>query len=124
MMNFETPLSFALVKEANGIKISYSDLMEISQGGPVTGLLAINNTEIPYHRFGGPNLYKEDLLFAPILVKKFLGVCFKIAKINIHTLSMQIIGKRRDLIFLDKIENELIFFYTDLDKTILQCCYW
>lgn len=53
-----------------------------------------------------------------VYVKKFLGSGFKLAKINIENLTVKIFGKSRDLIFIDHINDNRIYFYEDINKTV------
>lgn len=119
MDKFEDPTQFDIQKNISGIEIAYSDLMEISQGGPEIGYILINGIPIKSHRFGGPSLNQGDNLYIPIYVKRVLGTGFKIAKINIKTLELELLGKTKTLIFLDRIENNRTCYFEDVDKTIV-----
>lgn len=100
------------------VEVIYSGLMEISQGGPEVGTISVNGMTILSYRFGGPFLSKDKYIFAPVYVKKFFGFGFKLAKINTKDLNVEILGKIKDLIFLDKTEGNRVYFFEDLDKTI------
>ncbi|MGN6437320.1 MAG: hypothetical protein ACTHMM_12335 [Agriterribacter sp.] len=120
MNAFEDPIQFDVQKKIGDIEIAYSDLTEIVQGGPQVGMISINGRTIDSKLFGGPCLYDDEYCYVPILIKRFLGNGFKLAKINMKTFHIELIGKARDLIFLETIENNKIFFFEDLDKTSCQ----
>ena len=117
MKNFETPTDFETSITLNGITIAFNNLQEISQGGPVVGNLLIDN-KIVYGTFGGPFLNENEFLFIPIYLKKrFFGWGFKLAKIDLNNGHCYIVGSIKKLIFLDKIEKDVIYFYEDFYKT-------
>jgi hypothetical protein len=92
--------------------------MEIAQGGPEIGTLSINGKILsPSLRFGGPAIYKDGTIYVPVFIRRFCISGFRICKINSETLDIEIIGKMKALIFLDKIEDDLIYFFEDLDRT-------
>lgn len=118
MMNlFEDPTQFAINKKVGEIQIMYFDLMEIAQGGPLSGYISINGKTME-GRFGGPFLIKDNYIYIPILEKKFFGIGFKLARINTFTLEIKRLSKIKDLIFLEKIEENKIYFFEDISKTI------
>src|SRR5690606_31380551 len=121
MNRFEDPIQFDMKKKVGDVEIAYSDLMEISQGGPEVGNLSING-KIVEGRYGGPAICQDEYVYAPAHVKKFLGIGFKLARINIATLEVEHLSKTKDLIFLDKIEENRIYFFEDLSKTIQKHC--
>lgn len=117
MSRFEDPIQFDIKKKIGDVDIAYSDLMEISQGGPEVGSLSING-KIVEGRYGGPAICKDEYVYVPAHVKKFLGTGFKLARINANTLEVEYLSKIKDLIFLDKIEGNRIYFFEDMSKTI------
>lgn len=119
MSKFESPQQFDLTKIIDGIEIKYLNLMEISQGGPEIGNISINGKILTDHRFGGPFLHDNQYIFIPLYTKSFLSSGFKLAKIMIETLSIELIGKTKNLIYLYKIENSKVFYYQDLEKSEL-----
>lgn len=117
MNRFEDPIQFDIKKKIGDIEIIYSDLMEISQGGPEVGNLIING-KVVEGRYGGPAICKDEYIYVPVYVKKFLGMGFKLARINANTLKVERLGKIKDLIFLEKIEGNQVYFFEDMSKTI------
>ena len=117
MIKFENPMQFNLHKESDSIKVDYSNLMEIAQGGPEIGNLFINGKQVKNYRFGGPCIIQNDFIFVPVYIKRFFGTCFKLSKINSKDFSIKIIGKSKDLIYLDKIESNKIYFFEDINKS-------
>ena len=116
MINLEDPIQFIEEKTVGDVLISYTNLMEISQGGPVVGNLAINGRRIK-GRFGGPSLVDGNFLYLPSQVKRFLGTCFKLAQIDISTLEIQKLGRNEHIIFLDKKDGNKIYYFNDMQKS-------
>lgn len=117
MNKFEDPIQFDIKKKVGDIEIIYSCLLEISQGGPVVGNISINGKMVQ-GLYGGPPLFKDDYIYIPSFGKKFLGTGFKLARINTTTLEVEHLSKTKDLIFLDKIERNRIYFFEDINKTV------
>jgi hypothetical protein len=115
--NYENPIEFDISKKIEGLHVLYTDLFEISQGGPEVGTLCINGKCISNYFFGGPFLKNGDYLYTPVLIKKFLGTGFKLAEINVITLNVSELGKLKNMIFLEKVIGNEIFFFEDLNKT-------
>ena len=120
MMNFEDPIQFNLNKKLGSVEVSYSNLMEISQGGPEIGDLSVNGKLIEGYRFGGPCIIDDEFVFAPVYVKKFFGTGFKLSKIDVRKLEVTMLGKSKDLIYLDKVKGGKIYFFEDISKTTLR----
>ncbi len=116
MNKFESPIQFDLMKKFGEVEIEYSNLREISQGGPEVGTLSVNG-KIIEGLYGGPALYKDKYIYMPAFVKKFLGTGFKLVRINLDTLEEEILSKTKDLIFLDKIVGNRIYYFEDISKT-------
>ncbi len=117
MRIWENPIQFEVKKKSGNVELVYSDLMEISQGGPEVGNLSING-EIVQGLYGGPALCRSDYVYVPAYVKKILGAGFRLAKIDVATLEVELLGKTKDLIFLDRVEGSQIYFFEDLDRSI------
>lgn len=115
MKNFEDPIQFCALNEINGVKIVYSELMEISQGGPEVGKISINGVALKGF-YGGPILSKNDCIYIPFYIKKIFGTGFKLVRINIFTHIIEYLSNTENLIYLDKIEDNLVFYYVDIEK--------
>lgn len=115
MMITQNPISFIATKEFPNFKLNYINLMEIGQGGPEIGSVLINDKKIPTYLFGGPFLYFDEYVYMPVYLKSFFYKGFKIAKINIETLKVEILGKYENLINLYKIDGNYIYYYKDMD---------
>lgn len=116
MNNLETPLDFSKNKNLNGNIIQYINLMELCQGCPETGNIMINNNIINNHKFGGPLFeYKNDI-FLPIYTKTLFKRGFKVARINLKTLEITKFGSITNFVYFDKIENNKIYYYSDIKK--------
>ena len=116
MKSFETPWEFDLEKKVGKYVFHYKNVMEVSQGGPEIGLLMKNTQLVSEDKFGGPVLYDEKYIYAPLFVRGFFKSGFKLAKINIETLEIKLLGSVKPIIHLDKIENNRIYFFSDMEK--------
>ena len=115
--NYETPMNFDIQKNIEGLDVRYSELMEIAQGSPEVGFIYINGVKVQCKdRFGGPFLVHRECLYVPIFIRRFFNSGFKLAKIDIRTLEIEMIGSVHGLIFLSRIENSKVYFFEDLDK--------
>ena len=117
MSKFENPIQFDIKKIVDNNEINYSNLSEVSQGGPEVGNLSINGKMIK-GRYGGPAFYNNHYVYVPAQAKKFFGTGFKLARVNVNTFEIEYLSKTKDLIFIDKIEKNRIYFYEDMCKTI------
>lgn len=120
MKKFENPIQFDIKKKINDVEVVYTDLMEVSQGGPEIGTILIGGEPVTSYRFGGPCLHKGDYIYAPAYIKKLLKAGFRLSRINMKNRKVKLLGELKDLIFLDKIEGNRIYYYEDLDKTTHQ----
>ncbi len=111
----EDPADFETSIRIGDVEITYSNLMEISQGGPVVGDLSVNGEKLK-GRYGGPLLYKDHCIYVPVQVRKFLGTGFKLAKVDVVDNVSQLTGKFEYLIFLDKIADGCIYFFKDIGR--------
>jgi hypothetical protein len=115
MKKYESPMFFLTRQTINGLEISYSDLMEVCQGGPEVGILSVNGNPIPSYRFGGPLLYNNGYLYAPAFDRRWL---FKLAEIDVRTLDVTVRGESQKVIFFDRMENKRLYFFQDMEKTL------
>ncbi len=116
-MNLESPIQFQVKKSKGNIKIEYKELMEISQGSPEIGKLLIND-RVQEGFYGGPALIEGKYVYAPIYEKNFFKSGFKLIKINVETFDVKFLTKKKNLIFLDKIKDDFIYFFESIDKGI------
>lgn len=121
MNHFEDPFQFKIVKNIGNIKVEYINLMEVVQGGPEIGNLSINGNQLQGY-YGGPLLYHEDFIYIPSYRNNFFQSGFKLVKINIKTFNIKVLSKKKDLIFLYKIKDNQLYYYEDVEKTILKHC--
>ncbi|PZD77465.1 hypothetical protein [Mesonia sp. K7] len=121
--NLETPIQFITNKFLNrNLKITYTDLREISQGGPEVGYILINDIKFTDYLYGGPFLYFNKKIYIPQFRSKLFGNGFKIAEINISSREIKTYGKTKDLIFLDKVEKDKVFYFKDMERKLY--CYF
>lgn len=112
---FDTPIDFIPDLLIDDYHIQYINLHEIAQGSPVIGYLCINGNRINGYRFGGPFLFEYPYLYIPALQRS----SFVITRIDLRNNEIAFIGNLMDYICLEKLENNTIFYYTDLDKKTL-----
>jgi len=114
--NFQTPVDFNDKVVIDNVVIEYHDLHEISQGGPVVGSLSINKEIIGDSLFGGPFLIHDNSIYIPAYVKKFIGWHFRLMKINMSNFDRTFIGNTKNLIFLNRVESNYIYYFEDISK--------
>ena len=119
MRNFESPFQFLPAKTCGAVKVRYTGMVEISQGGPLVGSLFINESRVD-GRYGGPCLCHINSIILPRVKPKLFGIKFTLVKINLLSLQVNYLGVDRDIILLDSIIADKVFFYSDLDKSIQQ----
>ncbi|OCG31808.1 hypothetical protein A9G34_05375 [Gilliamella sp. Choc4-2] len=115
----DDPINFQSQFILNNLEIDYINLMEVNQGSPLVGNLLINKSNLFKEiLFGGPFLYDDQnrLIYIPMFIRKFCVVGFKLSVINLEKKTINYLGKIEDLIFLRKIENNKIYFYTNIMK--------
>ncbi|WP_065217802.1 MULTISPECIES: hypothetical protein [Butyricimonas] len=120
MTLFETPWDFDYKKIFNDRIIEYSDVQEIVQGGPEIGKFSIDNKTFKEKLFGGPCLNHGEFIYLPIYVRKFLNRGFQLCRINLSSRELDILTPFENLIYLDRIEDNKIYYYIDLEKTKLK----
>ncbi len=116
MNRFEDPMQFVDVAHFGDLEIRYSNLLEISQGGPAVGNLSINGQQLQ-GLYGGPILCHDTSIFAPSLVKKLFGTGFRLAKINVLNHEVEYLSTIQNLIFLDEIKDSKVFYFLDFART-------
>ncbi|MCO6149388.1 hypothetical protein [Flavobacterium sp. NRK1] len=117
-MKNENPISFITVVRQNLFSLEYKNLREFGQGGPVIGELYFNEKRILKFLFGGPYLKDKNNLYIPLFINNFFSKKFKIAVINVNTLKIKTIGISENLIWLYKIEDDYIYYYTNIDASV------
>ena len=117
MTNLDTPMDFQIEKYFGNHKLKYVNLTEITQGGPEVGNIMIDDRTISSFFFGGPVINKNNFVYIPIFDKTFFKRGFKLGQINLETLEVNAFGKNKNFIFLDKIEDDIIYYFEDLEKT-------
>ncbi|MFS9037644.1 hypothetical protein [Streptococcus timonensis] len=114
----ETPLEFQEKNFFDEWEVSYLDLMEVNQGSPLVGSLSINGQVIIKEQgFGGPLLYFNKKIYIPVFIRRFWVVGFRLAILNLDDLSIEYIGGIEDLVYLKEINDNRIYFYTDIYKS-------
>lgn len=114
----QDPINFISEIEINGNLFNYSSLFEIVQGGPEVGFFSINNRQIQGVKFGGPFITNGNYVYIPMFVKKWYKSGFQLAQIDIRNLNVKPIGKIKDIVFIEKVEDDNIIVFEDLNKTI------
>lgn len=113
----DNPVDFRFELEFPNAKVVFLELMEICQGGPVVGFLNINGRQVSYsERFGGPVLYEDGYIYAPLFIRKFFVAGFKLCRIKIASLEIEYLSNIQDLFYLDRIDGNRIYFFEDVSR--------
>ncbi len=112
------PWNFPDVLKSDEITVEYSDIKEVGQGSPLVGKLSINGQSLPSgYDFGGPALIGSKAVFVPRFVQK--KRMFELCKINPETRAIKTLITPLHIIWPDKIENGILYFYSDMNRTAL-----
>ncbi len=110
-----SPTDFPDTYKIGALTISYDNLMEISQGGPVVGRLLIDGEVFGNNLlFGGPFVIEKKRVYIPLFIRKFCVTGFKVCAINLESLSYELISPMEDVIFLDYSDNGFLYYYNTL----------
>ncbi len=97
--------------------IEFGVLHNFAKEGPLYGNLIIDGSIVSNAKcngFGGPVLFKDELLYVPLYqyaTSKFDIVGAYIAEVNLVTKSVRIIGTKYPMVYIDHMEDSLIYFY-------------
>src|SRR5688572_13577990 len=116
-MAFVQPFGFKDKFDYSGHSIQYIELSEIGQGGPEVGSLYIDGVNNFNKFFSVPLIYYNQYMFIPVLQRSLFGSGFKIGIIDLNNLSLKVWGKKENLILFDKVINDVIYYYTDINNT-------
>ena len=120
-MSLSDPTSLQRKYSLAGHDVEYRGLMELCQGGPEIGDLFVNGKRIGGDtRFGGPLLQHAEAIYIPVFTKSFLSSGFTLTQVELESGKVSMIGKRRALIYLDRIESGVVYYYIDTGKTHLE----
>jgi hypothetical protein len=101
-----------------GVNIRLEMHHEIGQGGPEIGVLLIDGiNEFPGYFFGSPLIMVENYIYIPVFVKSFIGTGFKIGRVSINSFSVKLYGKKEDIIILDKVEDNTVFYFNSIKRS-------
>ena len=98
------PWDFLTTYNVDSCLIEFREMCNFFKEGPLCGQLYVNGKLIDYPQcdgFGGPPLITKEYLYTPVYQRNLLG--FKdiigafIAEIDLHNLSVRIIGKKQEL---------------------------
>lgn len=117
MNKFEIPIQFELEKTVKGRVTKYLNVMEVSQGDPNVGDVSIDGDILLNYRFNDPILHQGEFIYLPLLVKSIFNTGFKISKLKIETKKVDIISKMNNLIYLDSIYKNGIYYFIDMQKS-------
>lgn len=116
----DTPWAFTTDLQYDKWHIKYSKLTEICQGGPLVGNLIINGQNVFSDKsFGGPLLYFDNIVIVPMFTHKIFVSGFKLSIIELGTMRLRLEKGIYDLIYLDRIEENRILFYQDMNRNKL-----
>lgn len=117
-MNLNTPTDFSEKEEIGENVIEYLNLIEVCQDGPIIGNIRINGKIINSSlRFGSPIAINNNNLYIPVYKNTLLKAGFKLCEINFQTFNVTEIGKIKDLIYINNVENNKLFYFEDVCKT-------
>ncbi len=114
-----TPWNISRQVDTGELAIHYGKITEVCQGGPEIGTLWING-KMPFHSdmFGGPMIIQENkAVFLPRFDRRRRQ--FELCRIDLDTLRISILTPPRNLIWLDKLEDDILYFYEDLNREAL-----
>lgn len=114
--NFETPLDYQINKTYKNINVKMINIRELSQGGPLVGNITINNL-LFNGVFGGPFFINEEYVFLSIYQKGVWQSGFYLCTINLKDYTINRFGKKKGVICVDRVENDKIWYYENLNKT-------
>ena len=104
-----------------GTRIKYSDITEMGQGGPEIGRLLIDEVNhFPEYRFSGPFLLHTKFLYIPVFFRKWLGIAFRLGRIDLHTFKIELFGKKENLILIQEIKDGELFYFTHINNTTVK----
>lgn len=115
----DTPVHFIHTIQTERHLIEYRNVVEILGEKIGVGSLYINDLIISKRYFGAPFLYTESDIILPVLIRTMWKNSFKIGLIDLINNELKIIGEKKDLIFLEKVADDMIYYYTDLEKSVL-----
>lgn len=115
----DSPWNFKTSNQIGGIwKIEYKNLIEINQGAPLVGNLCVNGVFLPGSSlFGSPFIYIDNSLYLPMFIRRFCLSGFILSRVDLVTMQISTIGKIKNLIYLDNLQNNTLKYYTDIAKT-------
>jgi len=117
MRNFETPWDFFIEKDFGNHKLKYVNLMEVAMGGPEVGNIIIDNSRESSSKYGGPAVSDGVFLYIPIFRRTIFNSSFRICRVNMVTLEVETFGKNKNVILIDRIDNNILYYFEDEEKT-------
>ena len=117
------PWRFLSSYEVASSRIQFKNLHNFAKEGPLCGNLYINgeNVKCPfYNAFGGPILLNGDFIYLPLYqVKKNWKdiVGGYLVKVEMSKLSFRVIGHKQEIIYLDHLDNDNLYFYNSWEKS-------
>jgi len=117
MRNCETAWQFQTEREFGKHKLRYINVSELGMDGPTVGNVTIDDTMISSAIFGGPPISDGVYLYIPEFQRNLFSSGFKICKVNMETLQNRVYGELKPVIALDRIENNIIYYFADRNQT-------
>jgi len=104
----------------NEYEIKYDNIVEMCQGGPEIGNLLINGKNcFPTNFFGGPLLIEKGMIYLPVFYRSWLSSGFKLGVINLNNFSLKLFGKKENLILIEKIDGNYLYYFIDLSRNFI-----
>lgn len=118
------PWEFDTLYSFDSFQIKYQHIYNFAKEGPVIGQIYINGMLVicptKCDGFGGPPLITQECIYVPVYQKNILG--FKdimgafVARIDLHNLSVKLIGKKHELINIVYLEKGKLYYYDSCVK--------
>lgn len=96
----------------------FFDQIKVTPNNSKVSCLTVDGKTIGDYQFAFPFLYNDSQILIPVFIKGFFRSGFKLALIDLNDLSINIFGKKENIISLISFENcNKITYYTDLTKS-------
>jgi len=113
----QRPDDFDTQIHTSRLSIEYTNLLEISQGGPILGNIAVNGVSLE-GRFGGPTWIDGSIVYIPKTEKSLFGTYFRLMKLDMDSMIRTEIGELHHMIWIEKVYDGKIYFYDSMDKSL------
>ena len=119
-----TPWEYPERYSFNGKLVELRDNMEFGMGCPLIGCLFINQKPISNHVFGAPLIFTDKYIYIPLFEARnkyqkrpsfweriLASSGYYISRVS-YSGNVEILSKKFDLVYLVKIEDDILYFRT------------